>query len=67
MAGYALGFVMGATAGTRFAFYREYLRRRRPASGMRQPEQPLAIRIIRYVRWRDEQIERALRDEPIRK
>ena len=29
MAGYALGFVMGATAGPRFAFYSKCLRRRR--------------------------------------
>lgn len=32
MAGYALGFVMGATSAPRFAFYRKWLRRLRVGS-----------------------------------
>ena len=28
------------------------------------PPQPLAADLIRYARWRNEQIERAVRDEP---
>ena len=31
---------------------------------LKQPEQPLAADLIRYSRWRSEQIERALRDQP---
>ena len=33
-----------------------------PPGHSRQPEQPLAADMIRYSRWRSEQIERALRD-----
>ena len=42
MAGYALGFVMGATSGPRFAFYSKCLRRRRmgPPKGSYGPRQP---------------------------
>ena len=69
IAGYVMGFVMGATTGPRFALYRKWLRRcrmgpPRGSYGPRQPEQPLAADLIRYSRWRSEQIERALRDEP---
>ncbi|NDE60137.1 MAG: hypothetical protein EB010_12115 [Acidimicrobiia bacterium] len=69
IAGYALGFAMGASSGARFRFYGKFLRRLRMGPpkgsyGPRQPEQPLAADLIRYSRWRSEQIERALRDEP---
>lgn len=42
MAGYALGFVMGATTGPRFALYRKWLRRCRmgPPMGSYGPRQP---------------------------
>ena len=42
MAGYALGFVMGATASPRFAFYSKCLRRCRmgPPKGSYGPRQP---------------------------
>ena len=59
MAGYALGFVMGATTG-----YRKALRRCRTLARPAGPPQPLAADMIRYARWQDEQIQRALRDEP---
>ena len=64
MAGYALGFVMGATTGPRFRFYRKALRRCRTPARPSGPPQPLAADMIRYARWEDEQIQRALRDEP---
>lgn len=58
MAGYALGFVMGATAGARMRFYREFLSRRRSKDPRRpspyssharglQPPPPL----VGHARW----------------
>lgn len=37
MAGYALGFAMGATSVIRFSFYREFLSRRGRSNNHRQP------------------------------
>ena len=80
LAGYAIGFVMGATSGIRFHFFRKLLSRRGstrrggnpPPTGQRpapppdppRPEQPLSADLMRYFNWRNEQIERALRNQP---
>lgn len=61
-------WLLGFLTGGFFGFRSGWLLRRGGASksslGPRQPEQPLAADVIRYARWRDEQIERALRGEP---
>lgn len=60
--GFSLGFSQEMAKDLR----RMLRRHRRPKGsyGPRRPEQPLAADLIRYSRWRSEQIERALRDEP---
>lgn len=62
LTGFCIGGLLATLAGCL------YLRMNSPRGSYRprQPEQPLAADLIRYSRWRSEQIERALRDEPIR-
>ena len=59
------GFCTGAAfTGGLAGWFRPRMGPPRGSYGPRQPEQPLAADLIRYSRWRSEQIERALRDEP---
>jgi hypothetical protein len=59
------GFCTGvAFTGGLAGWFRLRMGPPRGSYGPRQPEQPLAADLIRYSRWRSEQIERALRDEP---
>ena len=59
------GFCTGvAFTGGLAGWFRHRMGPPRGSNGPRQPEQPLAADLIRYSRWRSEQIERALRDEP---
>ena len=62
----AIGFIAGTLLGAlrkpwlKWRYQRRYRTPARPAG----PPQPLAADMIRYARWKDEQILRALRDEP---
>jgi len=59
-------FAMGATFGLVLCGWPWHLRFSRYSRKLTpsRPEQPLAADLIRYSRWRSEQIERALRDQP---
>jgi hypothetical protein len=61
IAGYMPGFLMGLGLMKMAWDHSERQRRRRQP---KQPEQPLAADLIRYSRWRNEQIERALLNQP---
>ena len=65
IAGYMPGLLMGMGL-MKMAWDHEEKRRARHSRKLTpsRPEQPLAADLIRYSRWRSEQIERALRDEP---
>ena len=67
--GFIAGFIPGVLLGMglmKMAWDHEEKRRARHSRKLTpsRPEQPLAADLIRYSRWRGEQIERALRDQP---
>jgi hypothetical protein len=61
IAGYIPGLLMG-TGLMKMAWDHE--RRQRQARRPRLPQQPIAADLIRYASWEQEQVKRALRNEP---
>lgn len=61
-----VGLCIGVVLGNLLLLLYPRIGKRKPRGryDSRQPKQPLAADLIRYSRWRNEQIERALRDEP---
>jgi hypothetical protein len=63
----ALAFLAGYGVAELQHRIRKHLRSMGPprdSYGPRLPEQPIAADLIRYANWKQEQVERALRNEP---